>query len=304
MKIVNPLYDQVFKYLMENEPIARKILSVIIEQEILNLQLKPQEAVYIDKKRNIPLSRFDFKAIIRSSDGCQNTVLIEIQKSNSPDPIMRFRRYLGKNYIRKETFITKEGKEESRPLPITTIYFLGYNLPEYQTPGILVNNCVIDAITKEPIETKNEFVKLLTHPSYILQINRLRPERKSRLEKLLSLFDQNQQTEDKYILDIEEDELPSDFKDIADYLNRATHDENFILNLEFEEDIEEEFEKREQKLLEQEIALQEKEKQLEQKDRQLEQKDRHLGEERKRTEEKEKENERLRNEIRKLKKNK
>jgi len=79
----------------------------------------------VRQKNSIPLSRFDFKAIIRTPDKKEQNVLIEIQKSKNPDPIMRFRRYLGKNYIKQETFINAEGKEETRPLPIITIYESG-----------------------------------------------------------------------------------------------------------------------------------------------------------------------------------
>lgn len=43
MRIVNPLYDQAFKYLMDNEAIAKKILSLILEQEIISLQSKSQK---------------------------------------------------------------------------------------------------------------------------------------------------------------------------------------------------------------------------------------------------------------------
>ena len=64
MKIANPLYDRAFKILMENEKIAKLIISTIIEKEILNIELQPQETVIVDKKRNFPILRYDFKANI------------------------------------------------------------------------------------------------------------------------------------------------------------------------------------------------------------------------------------------------
>jgi len=107
MRIINPLYDQAFKYLMDNEQAAKMVLSVILEKEVLSVQTKSTEQALIDKRREVHLSRFDFKAIIRSPETGEQNVLIEIQKSKNPDPIMRFRRYLGKNYIRTESFIDK-----------------------------------------------------------------------------------------------------------------------------------------------------------------------------------------------------
>jgi hypothetical protein len=34
MKIANPLFDKGFKYLMENEKFARKVISVILDEEV------------------------------------------------------------------------------------------------------------------------------------------------------------------------------------------------------------------------------------------------------------------------------
>lgn len=31
MKIINPLYDRAFKYLMENERLAKKVISVLLD---------------------------------------------------------------------------------------------------------------------------------------------------------------------------------------------------------------------------------------------------------------------------------
>ncbi len=43
MKIVNPIYDNAFKYLMDNEQIAKLVLSIILDTKVLTLQSKPQE---------------------------------------------------------------------------------------------------------------------------------------------------------------------------------------------------------------------------------------------------------------------
>jgi len=43
MKIVNPLYDYAFKYLMDNEQIAKKVLSIILNTKVLQLHSKPEE---------------------------------------------------------------------------------------------------------------------------------------------------------------------------------------------------------------------------------------------------------------------
>ncbi|TVQ19719.1 MAG: hypothetical protein EA361_00580, partial [Bacteroidetes bacterium] len=99
MKIINPLYDIAFKYLMQEERFARKVLSVILDSEVVSVSLNQQEAVYEDKSKLLRIFRLDFKAIIRDSSGKTSTVLIELQKSRFPTDIERFRNYLGMNYI-------------------------------------------------------------------------------------------------------------------------------------------------------------------------------------------------------------
>lgn len=57
MKIINPLYDKVFKYLVENDQYARKVLSIILDTEIVELSLGQQETVAPDEKRQLTLFR-------------------------------------------------------------------------------------------------------------------------------------------------------------------------------------------------------------------------------------------------------
>jgi FtsZ-interacting cell division protein YlmF len=251
MKIINPLYDKAFKYLMDNEPLAKKILSVIIDQDIISLESRPQETPVLVKETKtsvLRVLRFDFTAIISTKEDERYATIIEVQKSRSPNPTPRFRRYLGKNYLNEHSYIDENGQTQREHLPIISVYFLGYNLGtgEYDTPGILVNNSVIDAITKKPINIKHKFVKLLTHPCYILQVERLKEDRKTRLEKMLSLFDQSHCTEDKYFLDVEE--IDEEFNEVADYLSRPTLDSAFVRSLVYEEDYEKDLkEERQQK---------------------------------------------------------
>lgn len=43
MLIANPIYDTVFKYLMEQTSIAKGIIGSIIGENIVQLELQPQE---------------------------------------------------------------------------------------------------------------------------------------------------------------------------------------------------------------------------------------------------------------------
>ena len=80
MKIANPIYDAVFKFLMQDINIAKDILSVILNVEIIELELQPQEVI-LTVLGGLRLLRLDFKARIRLKDGAEKAILIEIQKS-------------------------------------------------------------------------------------------------------------------------------------------------------------------------------------------------------------------------------
>ena len=43
MKIANPIYDIVFKYLLEDERIARTILSALLKVEVVSVEVRPHE---------------------------------------------------------------------------------------------------------------------------------------------------------------------------------------------------------------------------------------------------------------------
>ncbi|CAK0743525.1 hypothetical protein CCP4SC76_1380005 [Gammaproteobacteria bacterium] len=42
MRIANPIYDVVFKYLMEDNALAKLLLSTILQTEITELVFRPQ----------------------------------------------------------------------------------------------------------------------------------------------------------------------------------------------------------------------------------------------------------------------
>ena len=127
MIIANPIYDVVFKYLLEDAEIARDLLSTILGEEVTQLEFKPQETS-TESSDSIKILRLDFKAVIKKKDGSLFKVLIELQKSKQVFDVMRFRRYLGDNYRKEDQMIDNDGIAVFRPLPIITIYFLGFLL--------------------------------------------------------------------------------------------------------------------------------------------------------------------------------
>ncbi len=185
MVIANPIYDVVFKRMMENNKVAKFFIGTLLEQTIETVTVKPQEFTYTDELAGLAVFRLDFIATIKTESGELKKVLIEIQKAKNQIDLMRFLNYLGEQYKKENTI---DG--EKVILPITTIYILGFKLPEITTSCLKVERNYKDLIDKTKLETKSDFVEKLTHDSFIVQVDRITGSYKTRLDKLLSVFEQ------------------------------------------------------------------------------------------------------------------
>jgi hypothetical protein len=244
MLIANPIYDVVFKYLMEDTEIARRLLSKITGEDIIDIAFHPQEYTGRSDKFEIIILRLDFKATIRTKNGKRKKVLIELQKGKNSGDIMRFRRYLGDNY-KKEDTISEKGESLRFALPIITIYFLGFRLNNVATSIMKVNREYVDLITEKKIEAREEFIEKLTHDSFVIQIPRLKKKVRTALERVLKVFNQSFITDDKKTLEFDEKDLEGDelLQLIANRLRRAATEEDILRKIEIEEEVESTIEK-------------------------------------------------------------
>ena len=189
MNYANPIYDTAFKGLIQDKEIAKEIIGALLQTEVIDVELNINKWIKPKKEGEIfPRSvELDYCATILDEKGEHKRILIEIQKTSSPDDIFRFRQYLahagyGDKYDDKKLNI-----------PIITFYFLGFKLDNIHTPCLRVTRQYFDMIDEKVLDTKEKFVELLTHDSYIIQIPRIKNEEKpvSKLAKILSIFEQN-----------------------------------------------------------------------------------------------------------------
>ena len=95
--IANPMYDAVFKALMEDRDFARYFVESIIDEEIVEIDFAKNDYVYYiqgdteNKVKNIKIVRMDFVATILNKDGKEKKVMIEIQQSLNPIDVFRFK---------------------------------------------------------------------------------------------------------------------------------------------------------------------------------------------------------------------
>ena len=272
MHIANPIYDVVFKYLMDDNKIAKLLISAIIGEEIISLGFRSQERIAKLQKPTIPRSkkpviffsvyRLDFSATIKIKNGGQKKVIIEIQKAKFATDIMRFRKYLGEQYASEENvYIVKEREEKYKSaLPILSIYFIGHKLQTTNAPVIHVNRRYYDVSTGNEIKTKEEFIESLTHDSFIIQIPELKEKRRTELEKLLSVFDQSNISEDRHILNIKEEDFPKKYHPVIRQLQKAISEPMIKDTMDIEDEILEELSNKERTIDDNEKIIEEKDK--------------------------------------------
>jgi hypothetical protein len=254
MRIANPIYDVVFRFMMEDNKVARAFLSAIIGEEVLELNFSAREHTLpippgAERKEEPPINytvcRFDFTAQIALPDGKQKTVLIELQKAKFAADIMRFRRYPGVHYQdSSNTYNSDDGRKKARQ--IYCIFLLGHDIGIPGCPVIEVDSQVKDVTTKENLDAPNEFIESLHHRSWIVQILQLKQRRRTDLETLLGIFDQNNRTRmSHYFLNINDDDFPEIYRPVIRRLRMASENEEMQYQMEMEDDYLEELRERE-----------------------------------------------------------
>ncbi len=241
MIIANPLYDVIFKYLLEDLDIVREFLSVILGEQVISADPKPQEILAEGVQQDVSIYRFDFKAIVKTASGEHKNILIELQKAKQALDVMRFRKYLGENYQREDALIEEDGSQKTAPLPIVTVYILGFRLDAIPQPIVKINREYRDAVTGETLLVKEDFAELLTHDSYFIQVPRLRREVRTKLESVLQVFSQEYRMEDPRRLDFRGNADDPLVKKMLDRLERAYASEKMRKIMDIEDELAKKF---------------------------------------------------------------
>ena len=273
IQIANPIYDSVFKYLMEDERIAKTLLSALLKKEVVAVEMRRNE--YTNGVRdNISMFRIDFGAHVKEPDGTIRLVLIELQKTWLETETLRFRQYLGAQYSNPEN-VPSENNKDGYAIPMVAIYLLGHRVGDVNVPVLYVKhkaydydgNVVTDGIP-------DPFVESLIHDSIIVQIPLLHGQVNNRLEKVLSVFDQSQKNgSDRHVLNV--NDTPFDDDDDMQYLLRRLLMAAANAQLRQEMNVEDEYfkalEDRDTALMMKDKKLAEQAEQLEQNKAELEQ---------------------------------
>ncbi|MBI4647334.1 MAG: hypothetical protein HY738_12290 [Bacteroidia bacterium] len=229
--IPNPIYDVVFKYLMDDPESAIIVLSTLINEKIKKLHLKikklhleplthtgkkemPESYVAIPDpktKDDIKLFHLDFTATIELPDGSEDLIMIELQKASEPDDIFRFKRYISKNFQKKhEKEITDPETHAieivKSPIKLIPVFILNFRI-ENEINDLLIraDRIKTGVFKNRSFQKHNEFIDNLSYDILVVQLPNLHniqeeeyknDEYKTKLYALLKLFDQKSRVKD------------------------------------------------------------------------------------------------------------
>jgi hypothetical protein len=210
--IPNPIYDVVFRYLMEDPESATIVLSTLINEKITSLQLRTHRQnrsinpIHLRKpstKDDLRLFHLEFDAIIHWTDGKVESVIIELQKSTQTGDIHRFKRFLIQNQHKaKENYTLPESNHANENTNrLIRVFMLSFTIEsEINDLMIKSDGAKTGVFRNKQLTVNNEFIEKLDKDFIVVQLPNLsqvaeseyeHDEYKKKLFALLKLFDQN-----------------------------------------------------------------------------------------------------------------
>jgi major membrane immunogen (membrane-anchored lipoprotein) len=220
--VANPIYDSVFKYLMEDERVAKTVLSALLKMDVVSVELRPHE--YANECNDkISMFRIDFGARVRTGGDETKLILIELQKTWVETETLRFRQYLGAQYSDKNNIHKDKDTKKEYAYPMVTIYIMGHRVGDIDVPVLYVNHKAYDYDGREVTAgMPDPFVESLIHDSIIVQVPLLHGKINNRLDEVLSVLDQTKRDkDDPHLLCLDEGRY-SDSDDMQYIVHRLT----------------------------------------------------------------------------------
>ncbi len=213
--IPNPIYDVVFKYLMEDNLSAKIILSTLINEKIKKLTFRPishaEKIQGPNSDKKIKLFHLDFTALIEKPNGKEELIMIEIQKANNAGDIFRFKQYICANFQQKQEVEITNPKTEAiekinKPIRLIPIFILNFRI-ENEVNDLIIHTKrrKIGVFKGIELQKNNDFIDNLSFDMLVVQLPNLskikdndykNDEYKTNLYHLLRLFDQQAKDKD------------------------------------------------------------------------------------------------------------
>ena len=260
--IANPIYDVVFKYMMEDERVAKLLLSALLQKEVLSLKMCERKRHPGKRKAGILMSCMVFLADICNADGTENRIAVELRKTWKPTQTLPLRQYLSAQYLKEGIVPSREEYEECSDLPIVTIYILGHKLGNVEMPVVYVCRSHLNPDLNWT-GMSDEFTDNLPNDSIIVQVPYLGGHVCNRLERLLSVFDQNRCVKSNdHLLEIDDDLFPQDEQILIYRLIKAVLMPNICRTMDIEDELLSEIEKRDTIIMKQDKMIEDRDNKI------------------------------------------
>ena len=242
-QVVNPIYDTVFKYLMQDEKVAKVLIGNILKTKVVSIQMNNNEysALLPDGKK---IFKLDFSATILDKSGKHQLVHIEVQKALEEGEIMRFRAYLGAIYMDQtkkyqETIKNSQNNAETiveHPLPIHSIYILGHELGNGLQQSVMHGENIFKDQEGNIIQIpdNNDYINGLTHTVTFVIAPLTKQNVKTHLDRLLTIFSDTAPNSQLIELDEYYDDS-DDYRTIMRVLQKASADKQLRGDLDLEQ---------------------------------------------------------------------
>ena len=241
--VVNPIYDTVFKYIMQDEKVAKVLIGNILKTKVVSIQMNNNEYAAMLPDGN-KVFKLDFSATISDKDGKHQLVHIEVQKALEEGEIMRFRSYLGAIYMDStkkylETIQNPKTQEEitvEHPLPIHSIYILGHELGDGLSESVMHGENIFKDQDGNIIQipANNDYINGLTHTVTFVIAPLTKKNVKTHLDRLLTIFSDITPNSQEIELDEYYDDS-EDYRTLMRALQRASADKQLRGNLDLEQ---------------------------------------------------------------------
>lgn len=175
--IANPLYDVVFKRIMEEERIAKTFLSAILQREVVSIKIC-QDGFRNIKSNSISIFKMGFVASIKNNENSNELTNIRLYKTWVDTDVLEPRLHLAwQRYIEEKN---SDGMEDES-LPTISVFLLAHRIGDFETP-----------------------VACPAPGNIIIQLPIISKTQNSSQKKVLSIFDQARTCrEDKHLLKID-----------------------------------------------------------------------------------------------------
>lgn len=141
--IANPLYDVVFKRIMEEERIAKTFLSAILQREVVSIKICHDGFRNI-KSNSISIFKMGFVASIKNNENSNELTSIRLYKTWVDTDVLEPRQHLAwQRYIEEKN---SDGMGDES-LPTISVFLLAHLIGDFETPvacpapAILLSNC-------------------------------------------------------------------------------------------------------------------------------------------------------------------